>query len=87
MNLVRVIYYFIFQVGILGNAADFNEDGSDGSSADTNTKRRQMMIAFDMRYCFLNTKEYPPYIFLDYSSSFLFSFFFSFECREGASDL
>lgn len=33
------------QVGILGNAADFHEDGSDAGSMD----RRQMMIAFDMR--------------------------------------
>lgn len=39
-----------FQVGILGNAADFVEDGASGSTPDNNLKRRQMMIAFDMRY-------------------------------------
>ena len=33
----------------LGNAADFYKDGSNGSSLD-NLDRRQMMIAFDMRY-------------------------------------
>ncbi|KAI4307119.1 hypothetical protein L6164_030339 [Bauhinia variegata] len=33
------------KVGILGNAADFYDEGSDGGSMD----RRQMMIAFDMR--------------------------------------
>ncbi|RZC18043.1 putative plastid-lipid-associated protein 14, chloroplastic isoform B [Glycine soja] len=37
------------KVGILGNAADFYKDGSNGSSLD-NLDRRQMMIAFDMRY-------------------------------------
>ncbi|KAJ7965360.1 OBP3-responsive protein 1 [Quillaja saponaria] len=36
------------KVGILGNAADFYEDGSSSSSMD-NMDRRQMMIAFDMR--------------------------------------
>ncbi|KAG5050366.1 hypothetical protein JHK85_011469 [Glycine max] len=36
------------KVGILGNAADFYKDGSNGSSLD-NLDRRQMMIAFDMR--------------------------------------
>jgi hypothetical protein len=40
---------FIQQVGILGNAADFFEDGSYSGSMD-NMDRRQMMIAFDMRY-------------------------------------
>lgn len=40
---------FAYQVGILGNAADFYEDGSNSSSVD-NMDRRQMMIAFDMRY-------------------------------------
>lgn len=39
-----------YQVGILGNAADFNEaDTVDGTSYD-NMDRRRMMIAFDMRY-------------------------------------
>ncbi|XP_028789412.1 probable plastid-lipid-associated protein 14, chloroplastic isoform X1 [Neltuma alba] len=36
------------KVGILGNAADFYEDGSDTASVDS-MDRRQMMIAFDMR--------------------------------------
>ncbi|KAJ1376916.1 Protein kinase domain [Sesbania bispinosa] len=36
------------KVGILGNAADFYEDGSNSVSMD-NMDRRQMMIAFDMR--------------------------------------
>lgn len=40
---------FDYQVGILGNAADFYEDGSNSGSMD-NMDRRQMMIAFDMRY-------------------------------------
>jgi hypothetical protein len=39
-----------FQVGILGNAADFYEDGPNSSTLDNNMDRRQMMIAFDMRY-------------------------------------
>ncbi|XWS61312.1 hypothetical protein CRYUN_Cryun07bG0115400 [Craigia yunnanensis] len=34
---------------ILGNAADFYEDGPNGSALDGNMDRRQMMIAFDMR--------------------------------------
>ncbi|MBA0657302.1 hypothetical protein Goklo_009596, partial [Gossypium klotzschianum] len=38
------------KVGILGNAADFYEDGSNRSASDSNMDRRQMMIAFDMRY-------------------------------------
>ncbi|PON72093.1 Serine/threonine protein kinase [Parasponia andersonii] len=37
------------KVGILGNAADFYEDGPNGGTPDNNIKRRQMMIAFDMR--------------------------------------
>ncbi|KAH9677161.1 putative plastid-lipid-associated protein 14 [Citrus sinensis] len=37
------------KVGILGNAADFYEDGPNNSSPDSNMDRRQMMIAFDMR--------------------------------------
>ncbi|MBA0689893.1 hypothetical protein Goari_007599, partial [Gossypium aridum] len=37
------------KVGILGNAADFYEDGSNRSASDSNMDRRQMMIAFDMR--------------------------------------
>ncbi|XVE64379.1 hypothetical protein DITRI_Ditri07aG0096400 [Diplodiscus trichospermus] len=37
------------KVGILGNAADFYEDGSNGSAVEGNMDRRQMMIAFDMR--------------------------------------
>ncbi|XP_011008412.1 PREDICTED: probable plastid-lipid-associated protein 14, chloroplastic isoform X2 [Populus euphratica] len=36
--------------GILGNAADFYEDGPNSSTLDTNMDRRQMMITFDMRY-------------------------------------
>ena len=39
-----------FQVGILGNAADFYENGLNSSTLDNNQDRRQMMIAFDMRY-------------------------------------
>ncbi|KAB5524130.1 hypothetical protein DKX38_021879 [Salix brachista] len=38
------------KVGILGNAADFYEDGPNSSTLDNNMDRRQMMIAFDMRY-------------------------------------
>lgn len=41
---------FISQVGILGNAADFYEEGPNNSTFDSGKKRRQMMIAFDMRY-------------------------------------
>lgn len=37
------------KVGILGNAADFYEDGPNSSTLDSNMDRRQMMIAFDMR--------------------------------------
>ncbi|GKV25627.1 hypothetical protein SLEP1_g35030 [Rubroshorea leprosula] len=37
------------KVGILGNAADFYEDGPGGSALDSNMDRRKMMIAFDMR--------------------------------------
>ncbi|CAN1267717.1 Probable plastid-lipid-associated protein 14, chloroplastic [Linum perenne] len=37
------------KVGILGNAADFYEDGQTGTTLDNNLDRRQMMIAFDMR--------------------------------------
>ncbi|XP_034925583.1 probable plastid-lipid-associated protein 14, chloroplastic isoform X1 [Populus alba] len=37
------------KVGILGNAADFYEDGPNSSTMDNNMDRRQMMIAFDMR--------------------------------------
>ncbi|XP_062120173.1 probable plastid-lipid-associated protein 14, chloroplastic [Humulus lupulus] len=37
------------KVGILGNAADFYEDGTNTGTPDDNIKRRQMMIAFDMR--------------------------------------
>ncbi|KAJ6677315.1 CELL DIVISION PROTEIN KINASE [Salix viminalis] len=37
------------KVGILGNAADFYEDGPNSSTLDNNMDRRQMMIAFDMR--------------------------------------
>ncbi|PPR95929.1 hypothetical protein GOBAR_AA24742 [Gossypium barbadense] len=37
------------KVGILGNAADFYEDGPNRSASDSNMDRRQMMIAFDMR--------------------------------------
>ncbi|KAL9374751.1 hypothetical protein Peur_031630 [Populus x canadensis] len=36
------------KVGILGNAADFYDDGPNSSTLD-NMDRRQMMIAFDMR--------------------------------------
>ncbi|XP_010521393.1 PREDICTED: probable plastid-lipid-associated protein 14, chloroplastic [Tarenaya hassleriana] len=37
------------KVGILGNAADFYEDGPSSSNRYSNMDRRQMMIAFDMR--------------------------------------
>ncbi|XP_031260103.1 probable plastid-lipid-associated protein 14, chloroplastic isoform X2 [Pistacia vera] len=37
------------KVGILGNAADFYEDGPNSSTLDNNMDRRRMMIAFDMR--------------------------------------
>ncbi|XP_039046569.1 probable plastid-lipid-associated protein 14, chloroplastic [Hibiscus syriacus] len=37
------------KVGILGNAADFYENGPSGSALDSKVNRRQMMIAFDMR--------------------------------------
>uniref|UniRef100_A0A803PPK0 Protein kinase domain-containing protein n=2 Tax=Cannabis sativa TaxID=3483 RepID=A0A803PPK0_CANSA len=37
------------KVGILGNAADFYEEGPNSGAPDNNIKRRQMMIAFDMR--------------------------------------
>ncbi|EOY23515.1 OBP3-responsive gene 1 isoform 1 [Theobroma cacao] len=37
------------KVGILGNAADFYDNGPNGSALDGNMDRRQMMIAFDMR--------------------------------------
>lgn len=58
---------FTKQVGILGNAADFHEDGSDSGSMD-NMDRRQMMIAFDMRYglgnCHLSVKYVCNYIMI-----------------------
>lgn len=41
--------FSISQVGILGNASDFYEDGPNGT-LDNSLDRRQMMIAFDMRY-------------------------------------
>ncbi|KAK3218344.1 hypothetical protein Dsin_012314 [Dipteronia sinensis] len=37
-------------IGILGNAADFYEDGSSSNTLDNNIVKRQMMIAFDMGY-------------------------------------
>ncbi|CAL1409684.1 unnamed protein product [Linum trigynum] len=37
------------KVGILGNAADFYEDGQNNTTLDNNMDRRQMMIGFDMR--------------------------------------
>ncbi|XP_048326603.1 probable plastid-lipid-associated protein 14, chloroplastic isoform X2 [Ziziphus jujuba] len=37
------------KVGILGNAADFYDDGLTSTTLDNNIDRRQMMIAFDMR--------------------------------------
>ncbi|KAK6936692.1 Plastid lipid-associated protein/fibrillin conserved domain [Dillenia turbinata] len=37
------------KVGILGNAADFYEHTSRSSTMDSNSGRRQMMIAFDIR--------------------------------------
>ncbi|KAA3459927.1 putative plastid-lipid-associated protein 14, chloroplastic [Gossypium australe] len=43
------------KVGILGNAADFYEDGPNRSASDSNMDRRQMMIAFDMRYAHLTS--------------------------------
>ncbi|KAJ6868108.1 hypothetical protein NC651_033221 [Populus alba x Populus x berolinensis] len=38
------------KVGILGNAADFYEDGPNSSTLDNNMDRRWTMIAFDMRH-------------------------------------
>lgn len=46
------------QVGILGNTADFYEDSPNGGTMDANMDRRQMMIAFDMRYSLEITKRY-----------------------------
>ncbi|KAK4480497.1 hypothetical protein RD792_013572 [Penstemon davidsonii] len=37
------------KVGILGNAADFNDCSPDDSKLDSSMDRRKMMIAFDMR--------------------------------------
>ncbi|GMH18354.1 hypothetical protein Nepgr_020195 [Nepenthes gracilis] len=37
------------KVGILGNAADFSENSASRNTSESNTVRRQMMIAFDMR--------------------------------------
>lgn len=37
-------------MGILGNAADFSENSMDNHAVDDDNLRRQMMIAFDMRY-------------------------------------
>ncbi|CAI0546751.1 unnamed protein product, partial [Linum tenue] len=37
------------KVGILGNAADFYEDGQNNTTLDNNMDRRRMMIGFDMR--------------------------------------
>ncbi|KAG5019195.1 hypothetical protein JHK87_015050 [Glycine soja] len=49
LRLIRILMRdLLIGVGILGNAADFYKDGSNGSSLD-NLDRRQMMIAFDMR--------------------------------------
>lgn len=60
-----------YQVGILGNASDFNEaDPADNTSYD-NMDRRRMMIAFDMRYecmlrylCFLFSVKQAIHEFL-----------------------
>lgn len=49
--------FLSYQVGILGSAADFYEDRPDGTM-DNNLDRRQMMIAFDMRYSLEMTKRY-----------------------------
>lgn len=38
------------QVGILGNASDFYDNSLNNSTLESNTERRQLMIAFDMRY-------------------------------------
>ncbi|KAF4399101.1 hypothetical protein G4B88_023695 [Cannabis sativa] len=43
------LYALSTKVGILGNAADFYEEGPNSGAPDNNIKRRQMMIAFDMR--------------------------------------
>lgn len=50
--LATIIFMFLepYQVGILGNAADFYDDNPSTSSMEANMDRRQMMIAFDMRY-------------------------------------
>jgi hypothetical protein len=41
--------YLSFQVGILGNAADFHDGDPSNSTVSSNSERRKMMIAFDMR--------------------------------------
>jgi hypothetical protein len=41
--------YLSFQVGILGNAADFHDSDPSNSTVSSNSERRKMMIAFDMR--------------------------------------
>lgn len=48
LGSIKLIMYHC-QVGILGNAADFHEEGSIISTVDSSLDRRQMMIAFDMR--------------------------------------
>lgn len=45
------IQRFSYQVGILGNAAYFHENAGSDNAPENNLDRRQMMIAFDMRYC------------------------------------
>lgn len=37
-------------MGILGNAADFQDCSIEDSNVDSSLDRRKMMIAFDMRY-------------------------------------
>ncbi|KAK4838870.1 hypothetical protein QYF36_017164 [Acer negundo] len=64
------------KVGILGNAADFYEDGPSNNSVDNNIVRRQMMIAFDMRCVgFMMAKMVlrelmDPLIFMKFKSFF-----------------
>ena len=50
LSLVTDCVISTVQVGILGNAADFYKDGQTATTLDSNLDRRQMMIAFDMRY-------------------------------------
>lgn len=64
LGSIKLIMYHC-QVGILGNAADFYEEGSIISTVDSSLDRRQMMIAFDMRCGWKKATELCSIFFLN----------------------